>query len=259
MIMVGPGTGVAPFRAFLEERHAVGAKGKNWLFFGDQRATSDFLYREQLETMQRDGLLARLDTAFSRDQAEKIYVQHRMLENAAELYAWLEAGAHFYVCGDASRMAKDVDAALHKSSSEPEGKHPSRPRLRRSSPHRETLSARCVLIFHDERRLTIRRGSVVGTTLLAKKPSSSPPPAASDTRTLIDELIAEQRRLQTPVARFSEVHDRGTSPALESLYRDLIPLTRHVRASSMHSKSISILARAAKPVSPAVIRSTSRR
>ena len=114
MIMVGPGTGIAPFRAFLEERQATGAKGKNWLFFGDQRASTDFLYREQLEEMLRSGTLTRLDTAFSRDQSEKIYVQNRMLENAAELYAWLEAGACFYVCGDASRMAKDVDAALHR-------------------------------------------------------------------------------------------------------------------------------------------------
>lgn len=114
MIMVGPGTGIAPFRAFLEERRATGATGKNWLFFGDQKASSDFLYRDELLGMKESGLLARLDLAFSRDQAEKIYVQHRMIEEAAELYAWLEAGAHFYVCGDASHMAKDVDAALHQ-------------------------------------------------------------------------------------------------------------------------------------------------
>jgi sulfite reductase (NADPH) flavoprotein alpha-component len=114
MIMVGPGTGIAPFRAFLEERRASGAKGKNWLFFGDQKASADFLYREELTALQSAGVLTRLDLAFSRDQAEKIYVQHRMLENAAELFAWLEAGAHFYVCGDASRMAKDVDVALHQ-------------------------------------------------------------------------------------------------------------------------------------------------
>ncbi len=113
MIMVGPGTGIAPFRAFLEERAAVGAKGKNWLFFGDQKRSADFLYEEQLTVWQKSGFLTRLDLAFSRDQAEKIYVQTRMLENAAELWSWLEAGAHFYVCGDASRMAKDVDAALH--------------------------------------------------------------------------------------------------------------------------------------------------
>ena len=113
MIMVGPGTGIAPFRGFLHERRATGATGKNWLFFGDQKSESDLLYREELAAFQVDGVLTQLDLAWSRDQHEKIYVQHRMLERAAELYAWLEAGAHFYVCGDASRMAKDVDAALH--------------------------------------------------------------------------------------------------------------------------------------------------
>jgi sulfite reductase (NADPH) flavoprotein alpha-component len=114
MIMVGPGTGIAPFRAFLEERQATGAKGKNWLFFGDQKRSSDFLYEELLTDWRKSGFLTRLDLAFSRDQAEKIYVQTRMLENAAELWKWLEEGGHFYVCGDASRMAKDVDDALHK-------------------------------------------------------------------------------------------------------------------------------------------------
>ena len=114
VIMVGPGTGIAPFRAFLHERQAAGAKGKNWLFFGEQRAATDFYYRDELEKMFSDGHLTKLSTAFSRDQVEKIYVQNRMLENAAELWSWLEAGAHFYVCGDASRMAKDVDDALHK-------------------------------------------------------------------------------------------------------------------------------------------------
>lgn len=114
MIMVGPGTGIAPFRAFLEERQATGAKGKNWLFFGDQKRSTDYLYEEQLTAWQKSGFLTRLDLAFSRDQTEKIYVQTRMLENAAELWKWLEEGGHFYVCGDASRMAKDVDDALHK-------------------------------------------------------------------------------------------------------------------------------------------------
>ena len=114
VIMVGPGTGVAPFRAFLQERRALGASGKNWLFFGEQRAATDFYYRHELEAMQADGHLTKLSTAFSRDQAEKIYVQNRMLENATELWDWLEAGAHFYVCGDAARMAKDVDEALHR-------------------------------------------------------------------------------------------------------------------------------------------------
>src|SRR5947209_7058035 len=112
IIMVGPGTGIAPFRAFLHDRRASGAKGRNWLFFGDQRAETDFLYREELEPMVQDGHLTMLSTAFSRDQAEKVYVQNRMAEHGAELWAWLQEGAHFYVCGDASRMAKDVDAAL---------------------------------------------------------------------------------------------------------------------------------------------------
>jgi sulfite reductase (NADPH) flavoprotein alpha-component len=114
MIMVGPGTGIAPFRAFLEERKATGAKGGNWLFFGAQKSSCDFFYKEELEAYQREGVLARLDTAFSRDQDYKIYVQSRMMENAKELWSWLEQGAHFYVCGDASRMAKDVDKALHQ-------------------------------------------------------------------------------------------------------------------------------------------------
>ncbi|HDS1679915.1 TPA: bifunctional nitrate reductase/sulfite reductase flavoprotein subunit alpha [Pseudomonas putida] len=113
VIMVGPGTGVAPFRAFLEEREARGAKGANWLFFGEQYAATDFYYQEQLQAWQAAGHL-RLDTAFSRDQAEKIYVQQRMLEQGAQLWQWLEAGAYFYVCGDAQRMAKDVDAALRE-------------------------------------------------------------------------------------------------------------------------------------------------
>jgi sulfite reductase (NADPH) flavoprotein alpha-component len=114
VIMCGPGTGIAPFRAFLEERLATGARGKNWLFFGDQKRSTDYLYQEQLEGWVSDGHLARLDLAFSRDQAEKIYVQNRMIESGAELWSWFESGAHFYVCGDASRMAKDVDAALHQ-------------------------------------------------------------------------------------------------------------------------------------------------
>lgn len=112
VVMVGPGTGVAPFRAFLQDRAATGASGRNWLFFGEQRKASDFLYEEELMDWKRRGVLAELDVAFSRDQPEKIYVQHRMRERSAELYAWLEAGAYFYVCGDAERMAKDVEAEL---------------------------------------------------------------------------------------------------------------------------------------------------
>lgn len=113
IIMVGPGTGIAPFRAFLQERQYRKASGKNWLFFGDRNAATDFMYREELEAMQQSGFLTRLDLAFSRDQEEKVYVQDRMLENGAELFAWLEQGGYFYVCGDAYRMAKDVDKALH--------------------------------------------------------------------------------------------------------------------------------------------------
>jgi sulfite reductase (NADPH) flavoprotein alpha-component len=112
VIMIGPGTGIAPFRAFLEHRQALGQPGHNWLFFGEQRRALDFLYQDQLTGMHKDGALTRLDLAFSRDQAHKVYVQDRMQENAAELYAWLERGAYFYVCGDATRMAKDVELAL---------------------------------------------------------------------------------------------------------------------------------------------------
>lgn len=112
LIMVGPGTGIAPFRAFLEERRATGAQGRNWLFFGDQRSSTDFLYRDEISAYRTDGLLTRLDLAWSRDQAGKVYVQDRMKAESAELWQWLEAGAAFHVCGDASRMAKDVEAAL---------------------------------------------------------------------------------------------------------------------------------------------------
>ncbi|MEN4695838.1 sulfite reductase subunit alpha [Pantoea agglomerans] len=114
LIMVGPGTGIAPFRAFLQERQATGAQGKNWLFFGDQHQEHDFIYQDELLAWRDNGLLTRLDLAFSRDQEKKIYVQSRMLEQGAELYAWLQEGAYFYVCGDASRMAKDVDNELYE-------------------------------------------------------------------------------------------------------------------------------------------------
>lgn len=114
LIMVGPGTGVAPFRSFIQERSASGASGRSWLFFGDQHRSTDFLYEEEWQKYLTDGVLTRFDTAFSRDQATKVYVQDRMLENAAELWLWIEGGARFYVCGDAKRMAKDVDTALHE-------------------------------------------------------------------------------------------------------------------------------------------------
>jgi len=123
IIMIGPGTGVAPFRAYLQERKATGAKGKNWLFFGSQHQRCDFAYGEEFEAFKKEGLLTRLDCAWSRDQAEKIYVQHRMKDNAAEIWKWLDAeGAHFFVCGDAKRMAKDVDATLRKIVQERGGK-----------------------------------------------------------------------------------------------------------------------------------------
>ncbi|VGO10848.1 Assimilatory nitrate reductase large subunit [plant metagenome] len=114
IIMVGPGTGIAPFRGFLHDRRATGARGRNWLFFGEQHADSGFYYRDELDTMRQDGLLSRLDLAFSRDQARKTYVQDRMREQGAQLWSWLQDGAHFYVCGDASRMARDVDTALRE-------------------------------------------------------------------------------------------------------------------------------------------------
>ena len=115
IIMIGPGTGVAPFRAYLQERKATGAKGKNWLFFGAQHEKCDFAYGDEFEVYKKEGLLARLDCAWSRDQQQKIYVQHKMTENAAEIWDWIDAeGAHFFVCGDARRMAKDVDATLRK-------------------------------------------------------------------------------------------------------------------------------------------------
>jgi len=123
-IMIGPGTGLAPFRAYLEERQAIGASGKNWLFFGEQRRKCDFFYREQLEELQKLGVLTGFDTAFSRDQGYKVYVQHRLLENSQAVFAWLEEGAHFFVCGDAARMAKDVDVALHQIVEREGGKTP---------------------------------------------------------------------------------------------------------------------------------------
>jgi sulfite reductase (NADPH) flavoprotein alpha-component len=124
IIMCGPGTGIAPFRAFLEERKATNAKGKSWLFFGEVSSKSCFFYQDEFEAYLADGTLTKLSTAWSRDQAEKIYVQHKMLESGAELWAWLEQGAIFYVCGDASRMANDVDKALHTIIEKEGGKTP---------------------------------------------------------------------------------------------------------------------------------------
>ena len=124
VIMIGPGTGIAPFRAFLHEREATGAKGRNWLFFGNQYIDLDFLYRKELDGFLDRSILTRLDIAFSRDTAKKVYVQDRMLEHASELWSWLEAGAYFYVCGDAKRMARDVDQMLYRVVAEQGGRSP---------------------------------------------------------------------------------------------------------------------------------------
>ncbi|HET8553901.1 MAG TPA: assimilatory sulfite reductase (NADPH) flavoprotein subunit, partial [Rhodanobacteraceae bacterium] len=112
VIMVGPGTGVAPFRAFVQEREATGASGRNWLLFGNPHRRTDFLYQLEWQQARKRGVLTRLDVAFSRDQKEKVYVQHRIREHGAELWSWLDGGAHLYVCGDADRMAPDVGSAL---------------------------------------------------------------------------------------------------------------------------------------------------
>lgn len=114
VIMVGPGTGVAPYRAFLQERKAQRAKGRNWLFFGSQHEATDYLYKDELEAFLQEGVLSKMDLAFSRDQASKVYVQDRMLEHAQALWEWIDNGAYFYVCGDMKRMAKDVDAMLQR-------------------------------------------------------------------------------------------------------------------------------------------------
>jgi sulfite reductase (NADPH) flavoprotein alpha-component len=113
IIMIGPGTGIAPFRAFLEECATTGRPGKSWLFFGNQHFEYDFLYRDELTSFLDSGVLSQLDLAFSRDAPEKVYVQHRMIEQGAELWRWLQDGAHVYLCGDAKRMAVDVQRALH--------------------------------------------------------------------------------------------------------------------------------------------------
>lgn len=112
IIMVGPGTGIAPFRAFVEQRQAADAQGKNWLFFGDRNFRNDFLYQREWQRYHKDGVLDRIDVAFSRDTGDKVYVQHRLLEKSKDVYAWLQEGAHFYVCGDADNMARDVNDAL---------------------------------------------------------------------------------------------------------------------------------------------------
>ncbi len=122
IIMVGPGTGIAPFRAFMQDRVASEAKGRNWLYFGDWNVDHHYYYKDEWQTYLDAGQLQHLDVAFSRDQEYKIYVQHLIEKNAEETWKWIDGGAHFYVCGDANRMAKDVDAALHKCIAEQGGK-----------------------------------------------------------------------------------------------------------------------------------------
>jgi sulfite reductase (NADPH) flavoprotein alpha-component len=122
--MIGPGTGIAPFRAFLQERDAIEAKGKNWLFFGNPHFTEDFLYQVELQDYLSRGILTHLNVAFSRDQPQKVYVQDKLRKNAVELYRWIQDGAHIYICGDGQRMAKDVHAALLDIVSEQAGLDP---------------------------------------------------------------------------------------------------------------------------------------
>ncbi|MCE9518295.1 MAG: hypothetical protein K8R87_01805 [Verrucomicrobia bacterium] len=128
IIMCGPGTGIAPFRAFCQERRATGARGDAWLFFGEINRATCFFYEDEWQSYLADGTLRRMDTAFSRDQAQKLYVQHQMLEHSRELFEWLERGAIFYICGDASRMATDVDKALHDIIAKEGGKSPEQAR-----------------------------------------------------------------------------------------------------------------------------------
>ncbi|HLS43773.1 MAG TPA: assimilatory sulfite reductase (NADPH) flavoprotein subunit, partial [Paenalcaligenes sp.] len=114
IIMIGPGTGIAPFRAFVQERSVQEASGRSWLFFGNPHFTTDFLYQTEWQRAIEEGQLSRLDVAFSRDQEEKVYVQHKLLEHATEVYEWIQSGAHIYVCGDANHMAKDVHNTLQQ-------------------------------------------------------------------------------------------------------------------------------------------------
>ena len=114
MVMIGPGTSIAPFRSFLQHRRLLGHRGPNWLFFGERNAATDFYYRDEITEMHADGFLTELDLAFSRDQPHKVYVQDQMRKRGAELWRWLQDGAHVYVCGDASQMAKAVDRTIHE-------------------------------------------------------------------------------------------------------------------------------------------------
>ena len=149
MIMVGPGTGIAPFRGFLQERRALGHGGRNWLFFGDQHRSENFYYCDDLEDMVRDGFLNRLDLAFSRDQDDRVYVQHKMLDHGADVWRWLDDGAHLYVCGAAAHQAHAPQGRRRRTDDEhpPARRHVGgrRPRLQTRTRRRQTLCPRRLL------------------------------------------------------------------------------------------------------------------
>ena len=166
IIMVGPGTGVAPFRSFLLHRKATGAKGRAWLFFGHQREAEDFFYRDELHALLADGTLTRLSTAWSRDGAEKVYVQDRMRQAGPELWSWLKDGAHFYVCGDAKRMAKDVETALCRDLGQGRAdERGRRPRLHRRAEGRRPLPGGRLLMAIDPHRDVSPLSRAVGVSL----------------------------------------------------------------------------------------------
>ena len=146
IIMIGPGTGIAPFRSFLEEREEIGAEGKSWLFFGDQHYVTDFLYQIEWQRWLKDGVLTKMDVAFSRDTDEKMYVQHRMLEQSEEIFRWLEQGAVVYICGDEKNMAADVHSTLETILQE-EGAMSAKEATDYLADNAttETISARCLL------------------------------------------------------------------------------------------------------------------
>jgi sulfite reductase (NADPH) flavoprotein alpha-component len=145
IIMIGPGTGIAPFRAFLAERDSTGAAGKNWLFFGDQHFTTDFLYQSEIQDWARTGVLTRINTAFSRDQAKKVYVQHRMQQQAAGLFQWLESGAHLYLCAGKEPMSVDVENTLLEIIRQEGNRNARRPNLSRRTERIGTIRKRCLL------------------------------------------------------------------------------------------------------------------
>ena len=207
MIMVGPGTGIAPFRGFLHDRRADGHTGRNWLFFGEQHEATDFYYRDELTAMRDDGLLTRLDVAFSRDQRQKIYVQDRMLEHGVELWRWLQDGAHFYVCGDASRMAQDVDDTLHDDRAPPRRALGGRGRGVQEEPRRpEALRPRRVLSrIADPRRRDRRRRRT--------------PRRHGSAHRVVERGADEPEQASTHGARRSGPHPEGCGPLVDAEVR----------------------------------------